>query len=177
MRITTTTKLAAAAVLAALGISLMAAPTSSTESAAPPANAKADAYLAQMRGELSRGKVKLINDVMRLNADESAKFWPIYEEYESDLFELGDKRVELIKRFAASQSAGKLSDAEASTLADGYFDFESKRVELTKKYYDEIAKELSPVRAAQFTQIEHRVGTVVDLMIAADVPLIRGEKD
>ena len=175
MKITTTTKLAAAGVLAALGISLMAAPNA-TESAAP-AGGQANAYLAQMRGELSRGKVKLINDVMRLNADESAKFWPIYEEYESELFELGDKRVELIKRFATEQRAGKLSNAEASTLADGYFDFESKRVELTKKYYDEIARELSPVRAAQFTQIEHRVGTVVDLMIAADMPLIRGEKE
>ena len=42
--------------------------------------------------------------------------------------------------------------------------------------YDTYAKLLSPVRAAQFAQIEHRVGTVIDLVIAAHLPLIQHEE-
>jgi hypothetical protein len=141
----------------------------------PPRSDAVDAYVHALRADLSRGKVDIINEVMRLTPAESAKFWPVYQEYESELFELGEKRVELIRRFAAVQAKGNISQDEASTLADGYFDFEGQRVALVKKYYGILAQELSPVRAAQFTQIEHRVGTVVDLMIASEVPLIRVE--
>jgi hypothetical protein len=69
---------------------------------------------------------------------------------------------------------GRLSDAEASRLASEYFDFENKRLELLKRYHGLISERLSPVRAAQFTQIEHRVGTIVDLLIAAEFPLLGG---
>ena len=138
-----------------------------------PRDAAIDAYVQSMRDDLSRGKVGIITDVMKLNSDESKIFWPIYQEYEKELFALGDLRVEGIRRFAADQQAGVLDDTQAKKLGDAYFDFEAKRLELLKKYYNEIGKSLSPVRAAQFTQIEHRVGTVIDLIIAAQLPLIR----
>jgi hypothetical protein len=112
--------------------------------------------------------------VMRLNADEAKVFWPIYQDYESDLFELGDQRVAAIRQFAADIRDGRLTDTEATRLTDAYFDVQSKQLDLLKQYEALIAKQLSPVRAAQFTQIEHRVGTVVDLMIASDIPLLAG---
>ena len=151
-----------------------AAPAAARASAASlPRDPVIDAYVGAMRADLSEGKVQLINGVMKLSVDEGKIFWPIYEEYESELFELGDQRVELIRKFAAAQRLGKLSDQEASTLADGYFQFESQRLDMLKKYHGIISKELSPVRAAQFSQVEHRVGTVVDLMIASEVPLVQ----
>jgi hypothetical protein len=132
-----------------------------------------DAYVASMRADLSCGKVHIINSVMNLSNDEAKAFWPIYQDYESELFDLGDQRVELIRRFARAQKDGKLEPRDATELADGYFKFERQRLELTKKYHDLIAARLSPVRAAQFTQIEHRVGTIVDLAIAVEMPLIQ----
>jgi hypothetical protein len=158
-----------------------AAPDQSPAASATPAAASGvprsdvlNAYVRSMRDDLSRGKVGIINDVMQLNADEAKAFWPIYEEYESELFELGDQRMAAIRQFATDIRDNRLDDSEASKLADQYFDYESKRVELLKRYHGEIAKRLSPVRAAQFTQIEHRVGTIVDLMIASEFPLLSG---
>jgi hypothetical protein len=132
-----------------------------------------DAYVGAMRADLSDGKVQTINSVMKLSDDEAKLFWPIYEEYESELFDLGDQRVALIRRFAAAQGSGQLAQGDATTLADDYFNFEQQQLDLKKKYHGIIAKELSPVRAAQFAQIEHRVGTIIDLMIAAELPLIQ----
>lgn len=165
---------AAVAVVATFAADKAASAKPASAGAVPRSDA-VDAYVGAMRADLSQGKVKIINDVMKLNAAESAIFWPIYQDYEEELFELGDKRVELIRKFADVQRAGEMSQDQATSLADGYFDFEQQRVALLKKYHGEIAKELSPIRAAQFTQVEHRVGTVVDLMIAADLPLIRIE--
>jgi hypothetical protein len=132
-----------------------------------------DAYVDAMRADLSDGKIQIIGSVMSLSNDEAKVFWPLYQEYESELFELGDQRVELIRRFAATQRAGKLEQREAAELVEGYFKFEQQRLDLLKKYQGAIATALSPTRAAQFTQIEHRVGTIVELSIAAEMPLIQ----
>lgn len=141
--------------------------------ATQPETSPVNAYVQQMRDELSRGKVGLINGVMQLNSEEAKVFWPIYQEYETKLFALGDRRIEVIKWFAGNQLGGALNDTEAPHLAKAYFEFESDRLELLKSYHDLIADQLSPVHAAQFTQIEHRVGTVIDLLIAAELPMIQ----
>lgn len=130
-------------------------------------------YVEAMRADLSRGKVAIFTDVMQLSATESKVFWPIYQDYEAELFDLGDQRLELIRRFANAQGGNALRDKEAAELSDGYFRFESARLELVKKYNGIIAKQLSPLHAAQFTQIEHRMGTVIDLLIAAELPLVQ----
>src|SRR5688500_18967224 len=57
------------------------------------------AYVDTVRNELSDGKVQIINRVMRLSSDESKVFWPIYRDYEEELFDLGDQRVELSRNF------------------------------------------------------------------------------
>src|SRR4051812_12117565 len=72
-----------------------------------PAARRADpvySYVDEARQDLSDGKVKVINQVMRLSRDESAKFWPIYHDYEDELFDLGDKRIEMARAFLKAQS-------------------------------------------------------------------------
>ena len=130
-------------------------------------------YVDAMRADLSDGKTQLINEIMKLSRDESEKFWPIYHDYEDELFALGDRRVEAARQFVKAQVAESFDNAQAAKLADQWFDFESRRLELLRKYHDQIASELSGERAAQFLQIEHRVGTVTDLMLASELPLIR----
>jgi hypothetical protein len=150
------------------------APKTSIGAPAPlPKNPKLEAYVDAMRADLSDGKVKTINGVMKLSSEEATVFWPIYEEYESELFELGDKRIDLIRRFALAQEAGIIHSTDATMLSDGYFKFEQHQLDLKKKYFGIIASELSPIRAAQFIQIEHRVGTMIDLAIASEMPLIK----
>jgi hypothetical protein len=139
-----------------------------------PRNEALDAYVKSMRDDLSRGKVGIITEVMQLNSEEAKVFWPIYQDYESELFELGDHRVQAIRQFATDIHDHRLTDSEAGRLANEYFDYEAKRLELLKRYHGLISEKLSPVRAAQFTQIEHRVGTIVDLLIAAEIPLLAG---
>jgi hypothetical protein len=143
-----------------------------------PAARRADrvyAYVDSARHDLSDGKVTIINRVMQLSPEESAKFWPIYHDYEEELFALGDKRVEMTRAFVNAQSTQSFDNDRAAALAKDWFETESQQLELLKKYHDKIAAELSPVRAVQFTQIEHRVDTVIDLMIASELPLVRAE--
>jgi hypothetical protein len=153
-------------------------PPAQPRPAAARARAAADpvyAYIDAVRRDLSDGKVQLINSVMRLSAAESKVFWPLYHDYEDELFTLGDRRVELTRSFVTAQASGALDDQRAAALADDWFGYESQRLQLLRKYHNLMAQQLSPLRATQFTQIEHRVGTVVDLVIASELPLVDAE--
>ena len=133
------------------------------------------AYLDAARADLKRGKVKIFNEVMQLSPAESNTFWPMYHDYEEELYTLGDQRLELTKRYVAALRGHTLDNAAATEMGNAWWDYETKRLELVKKYYQKVQAELSPVRAAQFAQIEHRTGLVVDLVAASETPLIAGE--
>lgn len=134
-------------------------------------------YIDAIRISLAEGKVGLISDIMKLSDEEAEIFWPVYYEYELELFNIGDRRLELIKRFVSTHQAKVLNNLEAREMAVEWFKQGTDRLELLKKYYNLIANELSELHAIQFLQIEHRVNTVIDLMIASELPIFRyGEK-
>lgn len=132
-----------------------------------------DAYVHSMRDDLSRDKAALISSLMRLSAEEASVFWPIYRQYEKEMFQVGDLRVDALRRFATDYQAGTLDSAQASRLSAAFYAFEAARLDLLRCYDKVIAERLSPARAAQFTQIEYRIGTVIDLLIASELPLIQ----
>ena len=133
-------------------------------------------YIDEVRIELIDGKVDLINGVMKLSNEEAQDFWPLYYDYEYELFYIGDRRVELIERFITAHQAKDLNDLEAKEIAAEWFKQETDRLGLLKKYHDLIANKLSLLHAIQFVQIEHRVNTVIDLMIASEMPLFKLNK-
>jgi hypothetical protein len=130
-------------------------------------------YIDAVRIELFDGKVGLISGVMKLSDEEAEIFWPLYYEYELELFDIGDRRVELIERFIAAHQSKVLNDLEARKMAAEWFKQGTARLGLLKKYHKLIGNELSMLHAIQFLQIEHRVNTVIDLMIASELPLFR----
>ena len=145
-------------------------------SAASQANAPADpvqAYVDAIRMSLVDGKASLIGTTMRLSDEEAEVFWPLYVDYEVDLFEIGDRRLDLIQWFVAAHRADVLDDREAAQVAAEWFEQEEARLQLLKKYHGRVAEALSPRHAVQFVQVEHRVNTVIDLMIASQLPLFR----
>jgi hypothetical protein len=131
------------------------------------------AYVDAVRRDLGEGKVSLINGTIGLDDEEAKVFWPLYQEYETELFALGDRRLDLIDRFIAADQTEKLDDAEARKMAAEWFEQETARLALWQKYHGLIAAQLSPLRAIQFVQIEHRLSVVVDVMIASELPLFR----
>ena len=140
--------------------------------AQPPQRDSLRLYVDALRADLSNGKTRTINDVMKLSDDEARIFWPVYKEYEDELFENGDRRVALIKEYAALTASKGMNDDKARELAPKWFEFHEQQLGLLKKYHGIIQEKISPVRAAQFVQIEHRFSLVVDLTIASELPLI-----
>jgi hypothetical protein len=130
-------------------------------------------YLTTVRIDLVDGKTDLINDVMRLTDAEAEIFWEIYARYEDEYFALGDRRAALERELAERTSAGTLDDASAARLGAEFLNVRGEMLDLLRRTHARLSAELSPKHAGQFLQIEHRTETVVDLIVASQMPLVR----
>ena len=52
-------------------------------------------------------------------------------------------------------------------------DLEARRTALKQKYYAKVKAALSPIKAAQALQIENQIQLLVDLQVAASLPLVK----
>ena len=126
--------------------------------------------LALLRKDLRSGKKQLIAANMVLTDAEATKFWVVYDQYAAELATIYDERVLIIKDYAANFD--KLTDATASTLIKRSIDNEAAVASLRQKYQPKVAKVLPGKKAALFFQIDRRLGLLVDLQLASEIPLV-----
>jgi hypothetical protein len=144
----------------------------------PKAPAKGDdlddlrASLEVLRSDFNTAKIATFNQVMKLTGPEAEKFWPVYRAYEKELAAVGDRKLELIREFGALHFGGTLDDKKAGELAARWLKNTQDRLDLWKKYHKRISAKVSPMRAAQFLQIENQMALFVDLNIAAEMPVV-----
>jgi len=128
------------------------------------------AYTELLRTDIRRQAAALITDIMQFSEAEDAKFWPVYREYETELTRINDERLALIGEYAASYT--NLSDSAADRLALGALSLEDRRQALKRKYYDRFKTVLSPTRTLRFFQVENQILLLLDLQIAASLPIV-----
>jgi hypothetical protein len=124
-----------------------------------------------MRSDIRARKVGIITEVMQFTDAEDAKFWPVYREYEAELAKINDDRFALIKEYAVTYD--KMTDAVADRLAHGALDLETRRTAIKAKYYDRFKSVLSARTAARFLQVENQILLLLDLQIAASLPIVQ----
>jgi hypothetical protein len=129
------------------------------------------AYVELLRSDLRSQKIALITELMQFTEDEDPKFWPVYREYETELATLNDQRIALIKEYADKYET--ITDGVADRLALGALDAEGQRHKLKVKYYERFKSVLSPRTAARFLQVENQILLLLDLQIAAALPIVQ----
>ena len=144
-------------------------PQAAPSQQAAPANL--DEYMKLARTGIQQDKSKIIGAALELDATQSAAFWPLYKKYEAELATIGDQRYAAIKDYAAHY--GSLTDAKATELSDKALALEEQRLALVKRYAGEFRKIVPPVKVARWVQTEMALNKIVDLRVAAEVPLAK----
>jgi hypothetical protein len=129
-----------------------------------------NSLIEMARSDIRADKVKILTAAMALNEAEAEKFWPLQRAHEADLAKINDKRLALIKDYGTSMAS--MTDQKADEIMKEAFKLQDERLSLMKKYYKQIAKEVSPTVAARFVQIENQIGDLIDLQVASELPLI-----
>jgi len=115
-------------------------------------------------------KRKLVEQYMKLPAESSPAFWAVYDQYEGDRKELGKKRITLIGEYAENYM--NLTDEKADQLAKELLANNVALEKLHQKYYAKFKKATSPLKAAQFLQLETFLQNEIRSAIQEEIPFI-----
>jgi hypothetical protein len=139
--------------------------------AADSRDANLRAYVELLRSDLRTQKVAILTEMMHFTESEDRAFWPIYREYEVELARINDQRIAVIKEYAAAYTA--MTDAAADRMATVALDLEGRRHALKAKYYARLKEAMPAITVARFLQVENQILLLLDLQIAASLPVVR----
>ena len=127
-------------------------------------------YLELTREVLKAEKKAAVTEAMQLTDAESQPFWNLYNEYQTALYLVQNKRIAIIKDF--SDNYESLSDEKANELWVNTMKYRQQLLKLKKRYYNKFKKVISPGKAARFMQLENKIETLIDAQLALEIPLI-----
>ena len=84
-----------------------------------------------MRSNVRDQKAEIMGAVMQLNAEDAAKFWPIYSEYDTELSKVNDLRVQNIEEYA--QNYTQMTDDKADELIQKAMDYQTAAGRTSRK--------------------------------------------
>jgi hypothetical protein len=133
-------------------------------------SASLDEQIALMRSDLRSNRKKVIAANMKLAPDEAEWFWPIYEEYVSELVDINKAKYALIKEYLQNEN---MTDEQADSLSKRWVEVDESVVQLRLKYIPIFRKVLSAKGTAMFFQLDRRVQMMIDLQLASSIPLVQ----
>ena len=128
------------------------------------------AYIELMRADIRQQKAEFMGSVMELSAEDAAKFWPIYSQYDAGLTKLNDQRVANIEEY--SRTYNQMTDEKADELIQKSLAYQRARAELLAKTYERVKEAVGATTAARFVQVEHQLLLIIDLQIASSLPVV-----
>jgi len=144
-------------------------PAKTSATAQEPEELNTREYIILLRKDVNAEKAKLLGSVMQLDAEDAAKFWPIYRDYEAELNKLNDLRVANIREYVRTYE--EMSDAKADELMQNAMAYQKQRNELLAKYYARVKDQLGAITAARFVLVEHQLLMLIDLKIDSSLPV------
>jgi hypothetical protein len=111
---------------------------------------------------------------MQLTEAEAKAFWPVYEQYQDELFLLRARTMKLINDYAEAYE--KMTNETAKNLLDEYMTIESLGLKLRQTYLPKFREVLTDVKVVRYYQIENKINAALIYELAANIPFIKNVK-
>ena len=125
-------------------------------------------YIDLLRVDVQAQKAEIMGAMMGLGLDQSAKFWPIYGQYDAELTRLNNLRAGNIQDYASNYY--QMTDPKANELAQNSLNYRRQRSDILARYYVRMKESLGAIEAMRFLQIEGQLLAIIDLQIASALP-------
>jgi hypothetical protein len=131
--------------------------------------AQLDQDIKLLRKDLRSERKQIVAANMNLTDAEAQNFWPVYDQYTTDLAKIGDTKAALIKQYL--ETSDTMSGDAAVNYVQKRADVDQSIMQLRLKYVPAFRKVISGRQTALFFQIDWRLGLLTDLQLA-QMPLI-----
>lgn len=129
--------------------------------------------LETVHEKLKTDKKAIVTKYMELTEAEAKSFWPVYEEYQTDLQKVHERLGGLLTSYAAEYRNKSLTDEKAKKLLDEWIAIEQDEVKRRKAFAPKLLKALPAKKAARYLQIENEYRMLMQYDLAATVPLVQ----
>lgn len=123
-----------------------------------------------IQGIYGKSKKELVQSYMTIPEFQTAGFWKIYDEFETERKALGTAKVKIINDYARNYAS--LTDDAADKIAKAGLKNNMDYQKLFSKYYDKYKKVVGAVNAAKIIQFENYMQTTVQAEIQNSIPFI-----
>ena len=124
-----------------------------------------------LRKDLRSKRKQLIAANLKLTDAEAAKFWPVYDQYISELITINDRKFALMQEYA--DNWGKLTNDQSLLFTRNWLDMDIAISQLRQKYVPIVAKVLDGKKTATFFQLDRRIAMMIDLQVSSQMPLVQ----
>ena len=114
-----------------------------------------DDVLQAIRADLQGDRADILAKNMTMSSEVAAKFWPMYENYQSAQNVIMDDQLRGIQRYM--ETADTLDDAGALALINAHFDRDARMNALRQKWFGDFQTVLGTKLAARAMQIDRRL--------------------
>ena len=156
-----------------VGAWLTIGPSTSAQTATPQETSPhviSDQDLNLLRKDIRSQRKQLIAANLKLTDQEATKFWPVYDQYVSELITINDRKFALIQEYA--DSYGKLTNEQSLSFVRRWLDADIETAQLRQKYVPLVSKVLEGKKSATFFQLDRRIAMMIELQLSSRMPLV-----
>ena len=116
-------------------------------------------YIEIVRSTIKTEKKALIAEVMQLTDEEGNKFWPVYNEYEEQLYKINTDYFNIVMEFADNYE-----NMSAEVAADILFKANkvgADKAKLEKVFMKKMTKVISPQKTLRFFQASNKIEIMI----------------
>ena len=133
------------------------------------------AYLELLKSDVNTEKKAIIVEAMQFTEEESAVFWPLYNEFEFELSKLQDENFSVIKDY--SEHFETITDDKAKDLWLRAQKVKVQKGKLNKKYFKKMDKVLPSTTVVKFFQVNNLIESLVNLQVSSSIPFVERMDD
>jgi hypothetical protein len=156
------------------------------DSAAPPAKPSDDAkqvnpppaspqditgQIQSVRATIRSERLRICQQNLNLTDEQGAKFWPIYAQYQADIWKENDKMAALLTAFVEADKP--LTDAQLNRLMNDYMTVIQQKMGIRQSYIKKFSQVVPTRTVARWLQIESKMDTLVKFDLTLNMPLIK----
>jgi hypothetical protein len=124
--------------------------------------------------KIKADKKLLVAENMQLSEAEAKKFWPVYQQFQDELFILRVRSLKLVEDYAENYNS--MTNDVAKKLLDEYLTIERLRQKVREASLKKFRKVLPEMKVARYYQIENKISAVVNYELAKEIPLVKTTK-
>lgn len=102
--------------------------------------------------KLNNYKIGFFTKKLDLTSEEAVKFWPVYNEFQSQRNSIQLEKMKLNRNF--NQNGSSLSDKQLSEMGDKYVDYLVQESNLSVEFHKKLKDVLPPAKVIRYYQAE-----------------------